>query len=230
MKVSNENKVLIGVGVFAVAGLGFLYWKKKQNEKQVDEIPSYLPEENTKSVATKSVATKSVATKSVATKSVTTKSVAIELDRNKLLGKGSKGAEVLELQNLLNVKSDGDFGNITLTALQKAKGVSEISLNAFQSKTNIKPTLATKSKAVASIITPKKDAKLMVSSKSTSLYISKKLANGSYSNTGKKMWAGGDLVYGDAVGIFKKATANGTFLVQKDGGYYFVNGKHVKPY
>jgi LPXTG-motif cell wall-anchored protein len=201
MKVSNENKVLIGVGVVAVAGLGFLYWKKKQNEKQVEEIPSFLPEE-------------------------TTKAISVGLDRNKLLGKGTKGGEVVELQNLLHVKADGDFGNITLTALQKAKGVSQISLNQFQAVKAVATPVATKiAKPVA---LPKVGTKLMITVPSATLFNSKKLANGTYSNTGEAVW--GKFSYGESAGTFKTATANGTYLVQKDGGFYFINGKHVKPY
>lgn len=65
------------------------------------------------------------------------------LDRNKLLYKGSKGAEVSELQRILKKDFnaelgdtginkdgiDGDFGLITQVALKKAKGVEEITLN-----------------------------------------------------------------------------------------------------
>ena len=201
MKVSNEDKVLIGVGAVGVIGLAYLYWKKKQSENQ-EEIPNSLPEATPKA----------------------------ELDRNKLLGKGSKGDEVKELQSLLNVKIDGDFGKITLTALQKAKGVSQISLNQFQMINTIatpiaKPTAKPITKPVA---LPKVGAKLMVSVPTTTLYNSKKIANGSYTNTGNAVW--GEFRYGESAGTFKTATANGSYLVQKDGNYYFVNGKHVKPY
>lgn len=43
------------------------------------------------------------------------------LDKNKLLFKGSKGLEVRELQRLLGVKIDGDFGNITKATLLAKK-------------------------------------------------------------------------------------------------------------
>lgn len=64
------------------------------------------------------------------------------LDKEKVLKKGSQGAEVIELQRVL-VKDysadlgksgvnkdgiDGDFGLLTEVALKKAKGVIEISL------------------------------------------------------------------------------------------------------
>ena len=66
-----------------------------------------------------------------------------DLDKSKLLKKGSKGAEVVELQKLLlkdysaNLGEgginkngvDGDFGSLTENALKKAKGVTEITLN-----------------------------------------------------------------------------------------------------
>jgi hypothetical protein len=65
------------------------------------------------------------------------------LDRTKQLYKGSKGAEVSELQRILKKDYnailgtsginkdgiDGDFGLITEVALKKAKGVKEITLN-----------------------------------------------------------------------------------------------------
>jgi hypothetical protein len=206
MKVSNENKVLIGVGVLGVLGLGYLYWKKKQNENQVEETPNNLTEETPKT----------------------------EFDRNKLLGKGSKGQEVRELQSLLNIKIDGDFGRNTLNTLQKAKGVSQISLNQFQMINTIATPIA---KPIAEIATkpivlpltlPKVGTKLMTIVPKATLYKSKKIANGSYTNTGDTVW--GTLSYGESVGTFKSATANGSYLVQKDGKFYFINGKHVKPY
>jgi hypothetical protein len=211
MKVSNEDKVLIGVGSVAVIGLGYLYWKKKQNEKQVEEIPDYIPDE---------------------TPTGTPKSISTGLDRNKLLSKGSKGAEVRELQRLLNVKVDGDFGKNTLTALQKAKGVLQISLNQFQAvKTTATPVIKTVAKAVVKpTALPKAGVKLMVKVSNATLYKAKKIANGSYTNTGEKIMFGGSLGYGESAGTFKSATANGTYLVQKDGNFYFINGTHVKPY
>jgi hypothetical protein len=65
------------------------------------------------------------------------------LDRDKVLAKGSQGAEVAELQRILKKDFnaelgvagvnkdgiDGDFGLLTEVALKKAKGVEEISLN-----------------------------------------------------------------------------------------------------
>ena len=64
------------------------------------------------------------------------------LDQNKVLYKGSKGAEVVELQRVLKKDYnanlgktginedgiDGDFGLLTEVALKSAKGVTEIAL------------------------------------------------------------------------------------------------------
>jgi hypothetical protein len=65
------------------------------------------------------------------------------LNRDKVLSKGSQGAEVVELQRILtkdynaNLGTsgvnkdgiDGDFGLLTEVALKNAKGVTEIKLN-----------------------------------------------------------------------------------------------------
>ena len=62
------------------------------------------------------------------------------LDLTKLLGIGDKGPEVAYLQTLLKEDGadlgkygvDGDFGPITLAALQAVKGVDEITIAAYQ--------------------------------------------------------------------------------------------------
>ncbi len=68
------------------------------------------------------------------------------LDENLLLSKGSKGAEVVELQRILKDEMgydlgtfgadgdgiDGDFGTMTENALFKAKGVKQITLKDFK--------------------------------------------------------------------------------------------------
>ncbi len=61
------------------------------------------------------------------------------LDKAKLLGIGDKGPEVAYLQSLLKEDGadlgkfgiDGDFGPVTLAALQAVKGVDEISINQY---------------------------------------------------------------------------------------------------
>jgi len=55
------------------------------------------------------------------------------LNRNLVLKKGSKGLEVRELQRLLNVGIDGDFGPITEMALYSVRSVKQITINQFNS-------------------------------------------------------------------------------------------------
>lgn len=51
-----------------------------------------------------------------------------DIDKAKLLKKGSKGMEVRTLQTLLKIKVDGDFGRNTENALFNQKGVKQIRL------------------------------------------------------------------------------------------------------
>jgi hypothetical protein len=208
MKVSNENKVLIGVAVIGVGALGFLYWKKKQNE--ANDILNDIPE-----VAEPTTATTNPIPQ-----------MGTSLDRNKILAKGSKGIEVRELQRLLGVKIDGDFGNITLTALIAKKRVTQISLNGFSSKIKIK----TKSiaKPIAKVL-PKVGEKLLAI-KDTSLFVAKQGADGKYFGTGAKFFNGGDLKYGDDAGTFVDANAKGSYLVKIFGGFAFIKADAVKTY
>jgi hypothetical protein len=208
MKVSNENKVLIGVAVIGVGALGFLYWKKKQNE--ANDILNDIPE-----VAEPTTATTNPIPQ-----------IGTSLDRNKILAKGSKGIEVRELQRLLGVKIDGDFGNITLTALIAKKRVTQISLNGFSSKTKIKTK--TIAKPIAKVL-PKVGEKLLAI-KDTSLFVAKQGADGKYFGTGAKFFNGGDLKYGDDAGTFVDANATGSYLVKIFGGFAFIKADAVKTY
>lgn len=51
-----------------------------------------------------------------------------DIDKSKLLKKGSKGMEVRTLQTLLKIKADGDFGRNTENALFNQKGIKQIRL------------------------------------------------------------------------------------------------------
>jgi hypothetical protein len=210
MKVSNENKVLIGVAILGVGALGFLYWKNKQNED--NDALNDIPEE----------------TEPTTTITNPIPQTGVSLDRNKLLAKGSKGLEVRELQRLLGIKIDGDFGNITLTALLAKKGVTGISLNTFTTKTKVKPIAKTITKTVAKVL-PRAGEKLQVI-KDTTLFIAKKGANGKYFGTGDKFFNGGDLKYGDSAGTFVDANATGSYLVKIFDGFAFVKADSVKTY
>jgi hypothetical protein len=209
MKVSNDDKVLIGAGSLGVILLLFLYWKKKQGQK-TDDLPAYTTE--VEPVPT--------------SQPKNTPVLGATLDRNKLLKVGSKGLEVRELQRLLGIKIDGDFGSKeTLPALQKAKGVSEISLNAFALKKKVMPKPLVKSLPK---LYPKKGQKLMASKDNIVITNSKKLANGSYTNTGKRVL--GNFNYGDHLGTFESVNTSGFYLINRDGEFYFVKQDQVKTY
>lgn len=213
MKVSDDDKMLIGAGILALGGLGFLFWKKKKNEQQDDELANYIPEPET--------ATSSGGSGSNPAQGAT-------LDRNKLLKVGVKGLEVRELQRLLGVNIDGDFGaKETLPALQNAKGVSETSLNAFA--TTVKKKV-TKPLAVSTpkVSLPKVGQKLMAAKDDTVIFNSKKLANGKQSNTGQSVW--GKFNYGDALGTYVGANVSGFYLIKMGTRFYYVKSNEVKTY
>ena len=85
-------------------------------------------------------------------------------DIYKILKFGSKGNEVRALQTELKVSIDGSFGNETLTALQKARGVRKISLHGFFSTKQAIPVKPIESTTAESAF--KKGQKLMVNTRS----------------------------------------------------------------
>jgi len=110
---------IIWVGQLADGTFRYVIERKGLLANQIYWIADYrviLPTNNSKGIST--------------TQSTTTSSLNVSL----LLKKGSKGLEVRELQKRLGFTGsnvDGDFGTNTLTALQKQKGVSQITLAAF---------------------------------------------------------------------------------------------------
>lgn len=207
-KLDNEDKLLLGAGALALTTLVVFYFKGKKTQKQeviVDEIE--LP-----AIATPPIAT-----------NPKTQPVA-QLNKSKVLKFGSKGLEVRELQDLLNVDMDGDFGIKTLKALQKAKGVSEISLASFPEKKQ--PKIIAKPTAY---IVPKKGAQLMASTNGINIFKATRLANGALINSGEK----GTLTsfsFGEKVGAFEKDRGDGQFLISRNQKYYYVKRENVKAY
>ncbi len=94
--------VIIGLGLLATAGILMSAKKKPIVPEEPTEEPTPAP---------------------------VPKPSPIVLDKNKTLKKGVKGAEVRELQRLLGITADGDFGPATEKALLKAKGVTSIALS-----------------------------------------------------------------------------------------------------
>jgi hypothetical protein len=210
MKVKNEDKVLIGAGLVAVGGIGYMYWRKKQKEKNDDllnAVPEFTPDAPKKETAS-------------------VPNTGAVLSKNKMLGRGSKGIEVRELQRLLGIEIDGDFGTKTLTALQSRKGVSKISINAYSktvSKSAVKET-------PTALVTPRVGQKVMANQNDVSVFNAKKTAGGSYFNTGTKPFIGSSFDYGEHIGVFVGSKVGGQYLINRDGVYYFVNASAVKGY
>lgn len=133
----------------------------------------------------------------------------IVLDKNKTLKKGVKGAEVRELQRLLGISADGDFGPATEAALLKAKGVTQITLNTFSSTkapvNNIAPT-----PTVSTQVTPYKTGqRLMARISGAKLQEAVKKADNTYFPTNKIVKnVGFGQEVGTIVGIYKSSENN----------------------
>lgn len=206
MALTKENKIIVGIGALGVAILGVMFYRKKQQETAQENEP-----------ATETPAVQVPAT---------TPTQGATLNKNLILKVGSKGIEVRELQRLLGVSIDGIFGSKeTLPALQKSKGVSQISLNAFIAKTPAKPVVSLPKTTF--IKTPAVGSKLMCIKDKTQLYGSRQNADKSYSKT-EPFWSGGILDYGDEAGTYLAAKSNGDFLIQFGSIKAFVNGLNVK--
>lgn len=209
MKLKNEDKLLIGGGLLAVGTIGYLYWKKKKKEKNDDLLLDDIPEPPT-------------------VIDNPTPQTGAYLDRNKVLSKGSKGLEVRELQRLLGVTIDGDFGANTLKALQSKKGVSSISLASY---ITTKTVVNTAIKAIpTALVVPKVGQKVMANMDKVSLFNAKRTASGVYFNDGSKPFFGGTFNYGQHIGTFVASKVGGQYLIKRDNVYYFVNGNAVKAY
>lgn len=214
MKLKNEDKVIIGVGVLGLGTIGFLYWRSKTKQKEQDELTADIAEPPT-------VLATPILTDNIPIAGAT-------LNKNKVLAKGSKGLEVRELQRVLGVAVDGDFGSATLSALQAKKGVSSISLNAYLTN-SVKTKVAIKANPTA-LVTPKKGQKLMANANDVSLFNAKKTASGTYFNDGTKPLIGGVYDYGQHIGTFEAVKTGNQYLINRNGVYYFVNGNQVKAY
>lgn len=208
MKLKNEDKLLIGGGLLAVGTIGFLYWKKKKKENEDNLLIDDIPEPPT---VVNPIPT-----------------AGASLDRNKALSQGSKGLEVRELQRLLGVNIDGDFGANTLKALQAKKGVSKISLASY---ITTKTVVNTAIKAIpTALVVPKVGQKVMANMDKVSLFNAKRTASGVYFNDGSKPFFGGTFNYGQHIGTFVASKTGGQYLIKRDNVYYFVNAYAVKAY
>lgn len=213
-KLDNEEKIIIGFSTLLLGIIGFLFWRKNQNEKieNLKIIEQEPPKDDSIKIPTKAT-----------NPFVKTPLKTVIVDVNLTLNKGSKGTEVKALQNKLKIKSDGIFGDITEKSLFQKKGVRSITLAKFDIIKNkvTKPIIAT----------PKKGTKLMAIKNDFNLFIAKKLPNGGFENTGEKATFL-SFNYGDEVGTFEFARVHkpNEWQIKRNGKLYFVNAENVKTY
>lgn len=217
--LSKEDKMLVGVGAVGVVVGGIHLLKNKKSNTPVNN--SYEATQ-VPTIATPTINPNKGSAKRKATKTATAQK---PLNKNLLLKKGSKGAEVTELQKLLGAEVDGDFGQKTQAALFEAKGVYQIRLIDFEK---------TKKAAVApkvvkpTVMLPKVGQNLM-SIKNLNLFNALKRVDGQYYNSGEKP-ENSFIPYGKHVGTFVSRNTANKYLIKRDGAYYFVDATSVKTY
>lgn len=111
-----DKKILI-IGSVVAASAAILLLKKRSEDSFPEVVNEALPNPSIPVISTPKPA--------------------ITLNKTLVLKKGSKGNEVRELQKLLGVTADGDFGANTEAALVAKKGVKEISLNQYSTALNV---------------------------------------------------------------------------------------------
>ncbi|WP_394760074.1 peptidoglycan-binding protein, partial [Flavobacterium sp.] len=207
-------KMLIGAGVLALGTLGLFWYKnKKKKEQQTLDVPHEVVEP----AQIPASATPSYNGNANASTTATGK------DIYKILKFGSKGNEVKALQTELKVSADGKFGNQTLTALQKARGVNQISLFNFFKTKQATPVKPVESATAESPFT--KGQRIMVNIRSgfTAQDVQVK-ADGTYFTNGTNKITGLD--FGDKIGVIKsvlKNASNGTVRYVVENTFLGVN-------
>jgi len=111
-----KPEYIIG-SILALGAIGFVIYKRKSKETDTVDLDAAAPVQTV--------------TQTTTTPTGATVTQTVTINKDLWLKKGIKGAEVKELQKLLGVTADGDFGNNTEAALLKRKGTKEITLNNF---------------------------------------------------------------------------------------------------
>jgi|GEM_PF-4993149 len=145
----------------------------------------------------------------------------VVLNKNLKLRKGSKGAEVRELQRLLAITIDGDFGTKTESALLARKGVKEITLAAYAKTPDVKPKNPNPLKKGARVMTIRDGVKT---------YNNSTWADGTFHNTGTLFQT---FRAGMEIGKVLSVPADGlSYVVQKTGTFsddiFWVSASDVK--
>ena len=175
----SEKQIYIGIGVAAVVVLGGYYYvrsKKNQSAPTTDQ-PVIIPTSPTPTTPTPTV-----------------------IDRNKVLKKGSTGAEVKELQRLLGgLTVDGSFGTNTENRLKTVKGVTQITLNQY----NVAPSNNTN-------VYPNGTTVYAAKSAGAKLTTAKVREDGAFLDTGSTYRI---IPRGDIVGVIVSRVPSGNFYV-----------------
>jgi len=144
----------------------------------------------------------------------------VSLNQSLLLKKGSKGNEVRRLQALLDVTVDGDFGAITENALKAKKGVTQITLAAYNITANVNAAALKVGDRVMANVTA-----------GTKVMGTIKLANGDFATSGKQAFT---FDYGKEIGkIVAVSTPSKSNYVVAYSDFlstvnYWVNASEVK--
>ena len=143
---------------------------------------------------------------------------------------GSKGQEVVRLQQLMGITADGIFGAKTEARLYEIKRVKSISINGYPKIPNSPPLTKV-------VFAP--GTKVMVKNKNgVKVYLAERKADGTYFSTGKVSTTYG---YGEAIGTIRAKSADGqshsvNFKSFWDGSFFlhdavgFVNTIDIEKY
>jgi hypothetical protein len=146
----------------------------------------------------------------------------VSINEELLLKKASKGNEVKQLQQLMQISADGVFGPQTETKLIQLKGVKEITLKSFKASMNINQNAL----AIGTVVMANVDPK-------TAMFNATKKADGSYYSKDYKIER--KVNFGAKLGVIILINpAKNWYLIEVDNllffgtTMYFVKANEVK--
>jgi hypothetical protein len=190
-----KEHIYWGLAIISVIGLGYLIYTKYKG-KGVETVEE------------------------IGTSADTIPGVAI--NEELLLKKASKGNEVKQLQQLMQISADGVFGPQTETKLIQLKGVKEITLKSFKASMNINQNAL----AIGTVVMANVDPK-------TAMFNATKKADGSYYSKDYKIER--KVNFGAKLGVIILINpAKNWYLIEVDNllffgtTMYFVKANEVK--
>jgi hypothetical protein len=190
-----KEHIYWGLAIISVIGLGYLIYTKYKG-KGVETVEE------------------------IGTSADTIPGVAI--NEELLLKKASKGNEVKQLQQLMQISADGVFGPKTETKLIQLKGVKEITLKSFKASMNINQNAL----AIGTVVMANVDPK-------TAMFNATKKADGSYYSKDYKIER--KVNFGAKLGVIILINpAKNWYLIEVDNllffgtTMYFVKANEVK--